>query len=205
MARLRSTIDSSLHELITERRKAAERGDTASYGNDLLGIMLAAASNSTDETATEFNLASVFNNAKLFFFAGQDTVATVLTFTLLQLARYPEWQDRARQEVLEEVGETEAYDSTTLNRLKIVSSLDFLPIRSTLHVLFCIQCEVHNAFTYHDIVQSAGGDDSERNHAVVPGRHLRLQGSHKGYANQRIVHSERAHSGNPHSIIQPRP
>lgn len=123
MARLRSTIDSSLHELITERRKAAERGDTASYSNDLLGIMLAAASNSTDETATEFNLASVFNNAKLFFFAGQDTVATVLTFTLLQLARYPEWQDRARQEVLEEVGETEAYDSTTLNRLKIVGMI----------------------------------------------------------------------------------
>jgi len=49
----------------------------ASHGNDLLGRMLAAASDGEDENALVFNLASLFNNSKLFYFAGQDPVAHI--------------------------------------------------------------------------------------------------------------------------------
>jgi len=117
-------MDNLLHEVIADRQKAMKQGEAKSFGNDLLGMMLAAASDGTDETAPEFNLASVFNNTKLFFFAGQDTVASALTFTLLQLARYPEWQDKARQEVLEVLGESDAFDGDAISRLKIVSPLE---------------------------------------------------------------------------------
>ncbi|KAG0607683.1 hypothetical protein M758_8G047300 [Ceratodon purpureus] len=120
MTKLRARFDGLLHEVINDRKKAVKKGDSESYGTDLLGMMLAAASDSTDETAPEFNLASVFNNTKLFFFAGQDTVASALTFTLLQLARYPEWQDRARKEVLEVTADSDAFDSDAISRLKVV-------------------------------------------------------------------------------------
>lgn len=123
MAQLKLRMDNLLREVITDRQQAVKRGEAESYGNDLLGMMLAAACDGTDETAPEFNLASVFNNTKLFFFAGQDTVASALTFTLLQLARYPEWQDKARQEVLEVLGELDAFDSDAISRLKVVSPL----------------------------------------------------------------------------------
>jgi len=124
MAQLKSRMDNLLHEVISDRQRALKRGEANSCGNDLLGMMLAAASDGTDETAPEFNLASVFNNTKLFFFAGQDTVASALTFTLLQLARYPDWQDRARREVLEVLGESDTIDADAISRLKIVSFLE---------------------------------------------------------------------------------
>lgn len=122
MTQLRARFDSLLHEVINDRRRAIEKGEVASDGPDLLRVMLAAASDGSDEMVPEFNLASVFNNTKLFFFAGQDTVASALTFTLLQLARYPEWQDRAHQEVLDVTANSDAFDSYAISRLKVVSS-----------------------------------------------------------------------------------
>lgn len=124
MAQLKSKMDNLLREVIKDRQKALKRGEAKTFGNDLLGIMLAAASDGTSETAPEFNLASVFNNTKLFFFAGQDTVASALTFTFLQLARYPEWQEKAHQEVLEVLGESTALDSDSVSKLKVVRLSD---------------------------------------------------------------------------------
>lgn len=108
-----SEVDALLRGLISDRRKMD------SFGNDLLGRMLAAASEGWSENTPEFNHASVFNNCKLFYFAGQDTVANALCFAFLMLALHPEWQDRTRKEVLE------VYDGTAaaLPHLKLVLSL----------------------------------------------------------------------------------
>jgi cytochrome P450 len=110
MDHLSSEVDALLRGLISDRRKMD------SFGNDLLGRMLAAASEGWSENTQEFNLASVFNNCKLFYFAGQDTVANAICFALLMLALHPEWQDRTRKEVLE------VYDDTAaaLPHLKLV-------------------------------------------------------------------------------------
>lgn len=110
MYHMSSEVDALLRGLISDRRKMD------SFGNDLLGRMLAAASEGWSENTPEFNHASVFNNCKLFYFAGQDTVANALCFAFLMLALHPEWQDRTRKEVLE------VYDGTAaaLPHLKLV-------------------------------------------------------------------------------------
>ena len=119
---LDTKINTLLHELIDGRRKSPLQTKTGSpYGNDLLGRMLAASSDGEDEGALDFNLASVFNNCKLIFIAGQDSVGTSILYTLLMLARYPEWQDRVREEILNVVGNDEKFDTRTLHDLKIVS------------------------------------------------------------------------------------
>lgn len=66
-------VNALLHETINSRREALRNGGSS---DDLLGRMLTAATEGWDEKALEFNLASVLNNCKLFYFAGQDTVAT---------------------------------------------------------------------------------------------------------------------------------
>jgi cytochrome P450 len=122
MQHLKSKINTLLHEIIDNRRNSSTQTKTGSpYGDDLLGRMLAAASDGGDEDVLDFNLASVFNNCKLFIFAGQDTVAISILYTMMLLARYPEWQDRARQEVLNVVGNDDNFDTGKLHELKIVS------------------------------------------------------------------------------------
>ncbi|KAG0622890.1 hypothetical protein M758_3G131700 [Ceratodon purpureus] len=65
-------------------REAVRKGVTSSFGDDLLGCMLSSiTSESWDPNSLEFNLSTVMNNCKLFYFAGQDTVVNGSLFTLL--------------------------------------------------------------------------------------------------------------------------
>ena len=122
MQHLDTKINTLLHEIIDNRCKSSMQTKTESpYGDDLLGRMLAASSDGEGEDVLDFNLTSVFNNCKLMFFAGQDTVAVSILYTMLMLARYPEWQDQARQEILTVVGNDEKFDAGKLHDLKIVS------------------------------------------------------------------------------------
>uniref|UniRef100_A0A453SAN0 Secologanin synthase n=1 Tax=Aegilops tauschii subsp. strangulata TaxID=200361 RepID=A0A453SAN0_AEGTS len=44
--------------------------------------------------------ADMVEECKTFFFAGKQTTTNLLTWATVLLAMHPEWQDRARQEVL---------------------------------------------------------------------------------------------------------
>lgn len=111
-----------LEDVIAKRKKAVANGTETSYGTDLLGHMLRAAEGKG--ATADFNLKSVFHNAEAFYFAGQDTIANAMTFSLLMLARHPEWQDRARKEVNEVCGSrNDGIDAGKLNRLKTVSTV----------------------------------------------------------------------------------
>jgi len=122
MDKCRAKIEVLLHEVIDGRRDAILLEKTSSYGEDLLGCMLTTAIDGWDEQTQTFNMASVFNNCKLFYFAGQDTVATTTMFSMLLLANHPWWQDRARQEVLEVLGDGGEYHTSALAQLKVVLS-----------------------------------------------------------------------------------
>jgi len=46
----------------------------------------------------------IIHECKTFFFAGHETTALLLTWTVFLLSVYPEWQERLRKEVLREFG-----------------------------------------------------------------------------------------------------
>ncbi|HVX35126.1 MAG TPA: cytochrome P450 [Hyphomicrobium sp.] len=65
-------------------------------GDDLVARMIAARHPATGEPMSD---AAIVDNLTTFLFAGHETTAKALTWTLYLLARSPQWQDRLRDEV----------------------------------------------------------------------------------------------------------
>lgn len=118
-----SKMNFIIQEVIKCRLEAVASKKTSSNGKDLLEHMLEAASDGWNEDTTEFNLASVFENCKLFYMAGQDTVANATSYAMLLLALHPDWQERARKEVLEVVGNEESFNPSVLSHLKLLGMI----------------------------------------------------------------------------------
>ncbi|CAL4922853.1 unnamed protein product [Urochloa decumbens] len=91
---------------IMQARVAAAK-DGAGYGDDLFGMLLEAWSperRGGGETRATLTTQEVVDEWKTFFFAGQETTATLLVWATFLLSVHPEWQDKVRAEVLRECG-----------------------------------------------------------------------------------------------------
>ena len=82
-------------------RALAGRRENGGEGNDLVGRLLAARDPATGEAMPD---RLIIDNLATFLLAGHETTAQALTWTLYLLALFPEWQERAREEVLRVAG-----------------------------------------------------------------------------------------------------
>nr|XP_027079810.1 cytochrome P450 CYP72A219-like [Coffea arabica] len=115
-------IKAVLRDIICKKQKAMQNGESGN--GDLLGLLLQC----KEEKGNEMTIEDVIEECKLFYLAGQETTANWLTWTLIVLSMHPDWQEKARQEVLHICGKT-APDVEILNRLKIVTMVLFEVLR----------------------------------------------------------------------------
>jgi len=122
MVNLAQEIDKTIKQII-EIRHNQEIANKTSYGDDLLGLMLKSMNGAKvgDIIKCQLNIQDIFNECKSFFLGGFETTSTFITWTMLLLAEYPEWQDHARKEILEVCGPNIEMDTSKLNRMKNVS------------------------------------------------------------------------------------
>lgn len=110
-----------LKDILKKREEALKMGEASS--DDLLGLLMESNMKQYREHGNKnagITMEEVIAECKLFYFAGQETTAVLLTWTMVVLSMHLDWQTRAREEVLRVFGQHKP-ELDGLNRLKIVS------------------------------------------------------------------------------------
>ncbi|GLT33955.1 hypothetical protein SLA2020_085060 [Shorea laevis] len=128
MKEIERKIRASLKAIIEKRQNAIKAGKAAA-NDDLLDISNfkeIEEGGGTDNVG--MSMKDVIEECKLFYFAGQETTSVLLVWTMVLLAQHPEWQARARDEVLSVFCDNKL-DFNNLNRLKIVTMILYEVLR----------------------------------------------------------------------------
>lgn len=121
---LKKEVERLLMEIIESRKDGVEIGRSSCYGSDLLGMLLnelQQRKNSTTTTTT-LNLQLIMDECKTFFFAGHETTALLLTWTIMLLATNPNWQHMVRAQV-NQVCNARTPSIQHLSKLTLVTNL----------------------------------------------------------------------------------
>ncbi|EOY19021.1 hypothetical protein SCA6_000714 [Theobroma cacao] len=109
--KLEKEIRALILKVVKERKEAKSE-------KDLLQMILESATSS--DLGQEATDSFIVDNCKNIYLAGYETTAVSATWTLMLLASNPEWQDKARAEVLEICG-GELPDATMLRKMKTLT------------------------------------------------------------------------------------
>ncbi|KDP24086.1 hypothetical protein JCGZ_25743 [Jatropha curcas] len=121
MMQIHREVRALLLGLVESREKAILSGNAGQ--DDLLNLLL---KSNLDEVQENKNIGmskeDVIEECKLFYFAGHETTANLLTWTMIVLSMHLNWQEKARKEVLQLLGKNKpTFDE--LNRLKNVNAI----------------------------------------------------------------------------------
>ncbi|KAK9274975.1 hypothetical protein L1049_022232 [Liquidambar formosana] len=129
---LDKNIKSMLESLIQRKENTIRIGQ--SRGDDFLGLLLqsngqnnspADASNTKNDGMT---IEEIIEECKLFYLAGHETTSSWLTWTMIVLAMHPNWQEKAREEVLQLCARKDP-DFEAISHLKIVNMILYEALR----------------------------------------------------------------------------
>ncbi|EES01121.1 hypothetical protein BDA96_03G248300 [Sorghum bicolor] len=122
-------LQTLLRGIVSKREKAMKEG--RANNDDLLGLMMDSNIAETKQAGNSkpiMTMDDIIGELKLFYFAGMDTTAVLLTWTMVVLSIHPEWQHRAREEVQRAFGDNQP-DLDGIQQLKIVTMILYEVLR----------------------------------------------------------------------------
>nr|CAB3473664.1 unnamed protein product [Digitaria exilis] len=95
-------VEALLKAIITKKEVALRNGHADD--TDMLGLLMLSNMKESQESGSSepmMTIDDIVGELKIFYFAGMDTTSVTLTWTMIMLSMHPEWQERARDEVLQ--------------------------------------------------------------------------------------------------------
>ncbi|MFQ6669797.1 hypothetical protein Gotur_034902, partial [Gossypium turneri] len=117
---LANEIQGCVMKMIKKREDRVVNGGADSFGNDFLGLLVNAYHDLDDKNM--LSLGDLVDECKTFYLAGQDTVNSLLGWTIFLLAIHGNWQEKARTEVIDIFGNQNP-DSEGIVKLKIMTMI----------------------------------------------------------------------------------
>lgn len=112
--KLDKKVKGSIKRMIDARLKS----NSMNYGDDLLGIMLKAATSKESEKTMRMD--EIIEECKAVYISGQGNSMILLTWTTFLLSLHQDWQEKLREEVFNECSNT-IPDSDTFSKLKLMN------------------------------------------------------------------------------------
>ncbi|KAJ1284424.1 hypothetical protein BS78_03G203200 [Paspalum vaginatum] len=122
-------VEALLRGIVGKRERAMKEG--RANNDDLLGVLMesnAAETKQAGSSRSIMTMDDIIGELKLFYFAGMDTTAVLLTWTMVALSMHSEWQHRAREEVLRVFGRNQP-DLDGIHQLKTVTMVLYEVLR----------------------------------------------------------------------------
>ncbi|XP_048442853.1 cytochrome P450 CYP72A219-like isoform X1 [Pyrus x bretschneideri] len=117
-------IRALLMGIINKREDAIRAGEATK--DDLLGVLMESNLSEIKEHGNNkkvgMSMHDVIEECKLFYFAGQETTSVLLVWTMVLLGQYQNWQDRAREEILQVFGSNKP-EFDEIIHLKVVTMI----------------------------------------------------------------------------------
>ncbi|KAM2575996.1 hypothetical protein TB2_007757 [Malus domestica] len=111
-------------DIINKREGTIKAGDDINK-DDLLRMLLESNSKEIKEHGNNKNVGmsieDVIEECKLFYFVGQETTAALLVWAMVLLSHNQNWQNRAREEVLQVIGSNNTPTFDALMHLHVVT------------------------------------------------------------------------------------
>ncbi|XP_039001934.1 cytochrome P450 CYP749A22-like [Hibiscus syriacus] len=95
---LAQEIQECVMKIVEKREDRVVNGESNSFGDDFLGLLVNAYHDSDEKN--RLSLEELVDECKTFYFAGQSTVNSLLSWTIFLLAIHGDWQEKARTEVI---------------------------------------------------------------------------------------------------------
>ncbi|GMJ01816.1 cytochrome P450, family 72, subfamily A, polypeptide 14 [Hibiscus trionum] len=100
--KLATGIQDCVMQIVKKREDRVVNGEADSFGNDFLGLLVEAYRDSDEKN--RLSMEDLVDECKTFYITGQETVNSLLAWTVLVLAVHGDWQEKARREVIEIFG-----------------------------------------------------------------------------------------------------
>ncbi|CAN0916601.1 Cytochrome P450 CYP749A22 [Linum grandiflorum] len=123
-AALRDEIKAVIMNMVNKRKtenNISTRNSSSSAATDFLALLLKAYTD--PDTKKRITVEDVVDECKTFYLAGHETATSSLTWTILLLAAHTEWQDRAREQVVQLFGNDSSPTPDGISRLSILSMI----------------------------------------------------------------------------------
>ncbi|KAG8383011.1 hypothetical protein BUALT_Bualt05G0139500 [Buddleja alternifolia] len=119
-------LNESIMEIVEKRQDEVITGRASSFGSDFLGSLLRV--HHDMDQGNQISASDIIDECKTFYFAGQETTYGLLSWSVLLLAIHTEWQEKARNEVLQLFGQVNP-NLEGIARLKIVNMIIYETLR----------------------------------------------------------------------------